>query len=122
MCTNPISHSRLGHILLPAYYCGRNLAESYYLAIPALELDEHRRRRSVVHVGQALKTVFWFLVRAFCLGWTTPLSSPFAGGGGGKLADQNQKRESQKRETRGERGGGGIVDRGEEGEIERGGG
>ncbi len=40
------------NILLPAYYHGRNLAESYYLAIPIAELDEHRDRRSAVQSGK----------------------------------------------------------------------
>ena len=35
----------------PAYFRGRNLAESYYLAIPGSELAEHRGGRSPLQIA-----------------------------------------------------------------------
>jgi hypothetical protein len=40
------------NLLLPAYYQGRNLAESYYLAIPALNWAEHRPGDPLCSIGK----------------------------------------------------------------------
>ena len=52
-------------LLLPAYYNGRNLAESYYLSIRSLELAEYRHRRSLVFARES-RSGQWFVV---CSQW-----------------------------------------------------